>query len=120
MLPFRGFFEKYIETHHALLIPVPLHFLRRWKRGFNQSEKIAHILSEIVDIDVDTKLLYRSKYTKHQSTLSKAERQTILYSAFYSSKHSEKIPKDTILYLVDDVVSSGSTLIECAKTLNQA
>ena len=118
--PFWNFFKEHIESSHALLLPVPLHFLRRWKRGFNQSQKIADILSQLVDIAVDNTILFRRKYTKHQSRLSKSERQTTLYWAFYTSKNISHIPKDTTLYLVDDVVSSGSTLIECAKTLTSA
>ena len=120
ILPFWAFFNEHIESTGAFLLPVPLHFLRRWKRGFNQSLKIADILSRVVDIAVDNKILYRRKYTKHQSQLSKSERQTMLLSAFYVSKNISHIPKDTILYLVDDVVSSGSTLIECAKTLKSS
>ncbi|MCH8518519.1 hypothetical protein LAT59_02050 [Candidatus Gracilibacteria bacterium] len=116
ILPFSPFFNEYLDTHNSLLVPIPLHFLRRWKRGFNQSEKIAGVISRIVDISVCNTLLFRKKYTKHQSHLSKAERQTMLYSAFYTSK-KHKIPKSTTIYLVDDVVSSGSTLLECANTL---
>lgn len=120
IIPFSRFFQENIDNSSSLLIPVPLHFLRRWRRWFNQSQKIADILSQVVNISVDNKILYRSKYTKHQSQLSKSERQTMLHSAFYISKNIAYIPKDTILYLVDDVVSSGSTLVECAKTLKSS
>jgi len=119
IFPYEAFFRKHTQPHNSLLIPVPIHFLRRWKRWFNQSEKISLLLSEIIDIPIETKLLYRKKYTIHQSKLTKSQREIMLYSAFWV-KNINTIVKNTILYLVDDVVSSGSTLLECAKTLRHA
>lgn len=118
IIPFSDFFIHYLKKE-SIFIPVPLHILRQWKRGFNQSEKIALILSEVTNISYNKKLLFRKKYTKHQSHLSKIERQTMLFDAFFV-KIQKNIPKHTTLYLVDDVISSGSTLIECAKVLQAA
>ena len=120
IIPYWDFFRKYIENQNTVFIPVPLHFFRKWKRGFNQSEKIAKILSSITGIETHNTLLYRKKYTIHQSKLSKSERQVMLQNAFYISKSISNISKDTVIYLIDDVISSWSTLIECAKTLRIA
>jgi predicted amidophosphoribosyltransferase len=76
------FFNKYIETENTVLVPVPMHFLRRWKRGYNQSEKIAQNLSKVCGISVDTTLIKRSKYTKQQSHLSQSQRAHNLDNAF--------------------------------------
>ena len=116
ILPFSWFFHEHVQITNSLLVPVPIHCIRRWKRGFNQSEKISDILSSFLHIPIHTHLLFRKKYTWHQSKLTKLERKIILHSAFFTSKKNT-IPQDTIIYLIDDVISSGSTLIECAKTL---
>lgn len=120
IFPFKAFFHTHVKLNDSLLIPVPLHYFRRWKRWFNQSEKIADFLWEALAIPVNSSLLLRKKYTKHQSHLSKAERQTMLHSAFKLTKEQKNIAKNTSLYLIDDVISSGSTLLECAKTLRDA
>lgn len=117
IFPYEAFFREHVELYNSLLAPVPLHFLRKWKRWFNQSEIIASYLWEMLNISLNSWLLLRKKYTQHQSHLLKAERQTILHSAFRSTKAHKNIVKNTTLYLVDDVISSGSTLLECAKIL---
>jgi len=63
-------------------MPIPMHLLRKWKRGYNQSEKIAQLLSSILDIPVNNKTIYKKKYTKNQSHLSLSQRKNNLQSSF--------------------------------------
>jgi len=98
------------------LIPVPLHFVRRFTRGYNQAALLARSLAARLDRRCDEKSLYRRWDTEHQTRLkSKVEREKNIHAAF-AVRRSENIRGRTIL-LVDDVMTSGNTLSECAKPL---
>lgn len=116
--PNTDFFKKYVDTENSIFIPVPMHFLRKWKRGYNQSEKIAGILSQILDTPVNTKFIKRIKNTKQQSHLSQSERAKNL-SGVFSLKNTQFVDKNSTIYLIDDVISTGSTLSEIAKLLRK-
>ena len=111
------FFKEYVKKENALLFPVPIHFLRGWKRGYNQSLKIAHILSSILDMAVNNKVIYKKKYTKNQSHLSRNLRQKNVTHSFWVRKNM--LSKDITIYLVDDVISTGSTLAEITRILHK-
>lgn len=113
----KDIFSTNIETKNAVLIPIPIPFLRRWKRGYNQTEKIANYLSIQENIPTNRKLLTRKIYAKQQSHLSQSERLGNLVGSFILK--NQNIPKESILYLVDDVVSTGATLNEAAKVLQK-
>lgn len=115
--PSQEFFWKYIQLENSYLIPVPMHFLRRWKRWYNQSEKIAQTLSKISGIPVNNKLVKRSKYTPQQSHLSAKERSQNLVWAF--KIHNSNIDKKSTIYLIDDIISTGSTIAEIALLLKK-
>ncbi len=106
------------------IIPVPLHPLRlRW-RGFNQAELLAKNLAKNLlpgfPIKVDNRVLTRIKFTSTQVKLKNAKnRQQNLKKAFQVNlKFLEKIKNKRIL-LVDDVSTTGSTLMECGKELRK-
>lgn len=109
------FFNNFITHDTALLVPVPMHYLRKWKRWYNQSEIIAQKLWNISKVPVNNRFIKRVRSTKQQSHLSQSERIHNLDNAFQLWK--EKIDSNTTIYLVDDVVSTGSTLNEIAKFL---
>ncbi len=96
---------------------VPLHSKRlRW-RGFNQAELLAKRVSANLDLPLED-LLIRKKNTPQQAKLSREERLSNLHEAFEISL--EFTFKGKTVILVDDVSSTGSTLMECAKTLKEA
>jgi competence protein ComFC len=107
-----------LSLEKGILVPVPMHFLRRWKRWYNQAHKIAQVFSQINWFPIDEKLIKRSRYTKHQSHLSQAQRHKNLKNSFHVLKNT--YPRDQIIYLIDDVVSTWSTLQEIASTLQAA
>lgn len=117
IIPHKDFLQQYVSPQNSILIPVPMHFLRKWKRWYNQSEKIAGILSHVLHIPVKDNYIKRRKYTKQQSHLSQSNRAKNLSWVFSLSR--EKIDKNTTIYLVDDVISTGSTLSEIAKLLHK-
>jgi len=112
------FFKKYVHKQNALLIPVPMYFIRRWKRWYNQSEKIAQNLSEVCWIPVNNKFLMRSRHTKQQSHLSQNERAQNL-SWVFKTQNESTVDKNSTIYLIDDVISTGSTVWEIALYLHK-
>lgn len=103
-----GFFKN------AILCPIPLHPARYKKRGFNQSEKIAKILSKRFKITT-LNILERNKNTSQQALLKKAERKENLQNAFKIKNPITDFAKKIIL--IDDVYSTGSTIKAAAKTI---
>ncbi|HET6565822.1 MAG TPA: ComF family protein [Xanthomonadales bacterium] len=98
-----------------LLIPVPLHYLRRCRRGFNQAEILATELQHALGIPLHRNLLRRIAHTPAQSGLERNARQQNLRNAFHCiglrGQH---------VALVDDVLTTGATLQECSSVLKCA
>jgi len=102
-----------------IVLPVPLHFFKKIKRWFNQSEILAFHFSKILNIDYNKKVIIRRKYTRQQSKLSRQERLHNLDNSFkIKNKNIDKIDKKTI-FLIDDVVTSWTTMNEISKVLKQ-
>jgi ComF family protein len=100
-----------------LLVPVPLHWWRERRRGFNQSEMIAKGLANATGLKLSSKALMRDRNTAPQQKLSREERTKNLHDAFWAD-HS--IVKGKTIILIDDVCTTGATLIECAYALRNA
>jgi ComF family protein len=101
-----------------LIIPVPLHAQRLKKRGYNQSECFANGLAKGSGIEVNIRSLIRDKATETQTAKHRFERYTNMENVF-SVKEPAAIYGKNIL-LVDDVITTGSTLIACAEKLLEA
>jgi ComF family protein len=99
------------------LIPVPLHSRRERWRGFNQSRLIAAALTGNSGGNV-AELLERSHYTTAQAKLNESQREHNLCGAFQLRSGVENVPDCGII--VDDVITTGSTIRECALVLRQA
>lgn len=104
---------------YDILIPVPIHKERRKQRGYNQSELIAKIIAdEVRDIKLQVNILKKEKNIVAQSTLNKAKREENIKDV-YKIVNSEKIKNKKVLIL-DDIYTTGSTVNECSKVLNEA
>ena len=103
-----------------LVIPVPLHKGRRRSRGFNQSELLAHAaVSCLPDkLEVLNGALLRQRDTVSQVGLSREERIQNVRDAFCVAQPGRVNGRDILL--VDDVMTTGTTLSECARVLKQA
>lgn len=99
-----------------LIIPVPLYPKRLRKRGYNQSELLAHEISRRIGTAVDASMLRRIRDTETQTELSEKERRENVKGAFAVKV---KCVGKRIL-LIDDVCTTGSTMSECAAMLRKA
>lgn len=96
------------------VVPVPLHPVKFNRRGYNQSERFAEGLAEIMDIPLYNALM-RVKYTETQTNKTRLQRWQNVEEVFKLS-HDAEIGHKKIL-LVDDVMTTGATLAVCANTL---
>ncbi len=98
------------------IVPVPMYKGKQRKRGYNQAEEFALALGRASGINVDSKLLIRSKDTVPMKTLSKQQRYENLKKAFVVNKKRQKYKR---VLVVDDIFTTGSTIDACAKVLRQ-
>jgi ComF family protein len=98
-----------------LIVPVPLHPARQRERGFNQSEILAEGISKATGIPLAEGVLKRKKNTKDQTYLNAQQRAENVRGAFLV-KEPYRIEGKRVI-LVDDVMTTGATLNECATTL---
>jgi ComF family protein len=110
--------ERFAAWKAEVLVPVPLHWWRRWQRGYNQSEGIARGMGERLRLPVRSDWLRRVRWTRKQFNLSPTEREANIKGAFRVTSACAVQGKRVVL--VDDVLTTGSTLSECARVLKQA
>jgi ComF family protein len=104
----------------SLLIPVPLHRWRIWKRGYNQSALIASALSKRSGIPAELDLLERRKSTPPLKGLGRRERALAVRGVFHVAPERRAAIKGRAILLVDDVYTSGATANACAKALKRS
>jgi len=101
-----------------LIVPIPLHHLKKAERGFNQSFYIAKGIASKNFILVYSKAIKRIRFTESQTTMTLKEREVNVEGAFKVRK-TENVKGKNIL-LVDDVMTTGATINECGKVLLEA
>src|SRR5438093_2068264 len=108
--------ERLRQSHFDVIVPVPLHPTRQRERGFNQAGLLAELLSAQTSIPCKP-LLERTRYTTTQTALDRSERMENLHNAFRLRKNANV--RSLRVLLVDDVLTTGSTLNECARVLKR-
>lgn len=98
------------------IIPIPLHPKKEKLRGYNQSLKIAEGLSKKLGVRIEKNALLRNVFTKTQTKKGKNERWNNVKDVFYCSK--DHIYPGVRIILIDDVITTGSTIEACARILN--
>jgi ComF family protein len=109
--------ERLHGRQFNVIVPVPLHPTRQRERGFNQASLLAELLSSQVSIPCKP-VLKRIRYTTTQTALDRAERMENLHNAFRLRKNADV--RGLHVLLIDDVLTTGSTLSECARVLKRA
>jgi ComF family protein len=100
-----------------LVVPVPLHPRRLRERGYNQAAELARFAARSLALPLDLSLLRRTRATKGQTDLSALERTVNVAAAFASTRRLLHAPR---VALVDDVVTTGSTVRAAAAALQAA
>jgi ComF family protein len=113
---------RMFSTKEIVLIPLPLHSSRQRERGFNQIELVLESLpQEFKDgtlARIDTDALHRTKATSPQTKLSRKERINNMIGAFHVDD-LEKI-RNSHVFLIDDVTTTGATLLNAGKPLERS
>ncbi|MET1415745.1 ComF family protein [Roseibium sp. HPY-6] len=104
----------------SLIIPVPLHWLRLLSRRFNQSAALAQVIAKECGAAYEPDLLTRHKRTRQQVGLTAKERQKNVRSAFRIAAGRSGDLDGRHVVLIDDVMTTGSTIAACTKTLLSA
>jgi ComF family protein len=102
-------------SDYDVVIPVPLHWRRLWWRGFNQAALLAGEVANRLKLPLDTTAISRRRYTTPQTARHHDERIKNVRRAFVVA-HPERINKRRVL-IVDDVMTTGATVDECARVL---
>ena len=99
----------------TMIVPVPLHWRKLRKRGYNQSQAFGAGISDALQLPLHTNLLYRSKSATSLTSMTREERLNTI-SSMFSLKACRSLAGHHVL-LVDDVLTTGATLEACASRL---
>lgn len=108
--------SDYTLAHADAVVPVPLYWWKKLRRGYDQSSLLAHTISQETGI-AEKRILRRIKNTRTQTRLSDDARARNVSKAFRSKDNGVK---DKKIILVDDVLTTGATMNECARMLKEA
>lgn len=109
--------KKRSDVDYKYIIPIPIHHARKRERGYNQSLMIAIGISRETGYRVNDNIVKRSRYTQTQTKLDSQDRIRNVSMVFQiNSKATDEI-KNAELLIVDDVMTTGSTLNFCANAL---
>jgi ComF family protein len=110
--------EKLRSLGADFVMPVPLHWRRRWWRGYNQSEVLAQAIATRLGLPCRPRWLRRIRHTPLQTEQSPTARQTNVKGVFLG--HPVPEMQNRTILLVDDVLTTGSTASEAARALRAA
>ena len=108
-----------------LVMPVPLHFSRKWHRGYNQAQIVAKEVAEMLSARLVTSVLVRSSRTKSQTRLRVSDKYDNVKNAFRVNKmrlmeYVSSCDRGIHILLIDDVFTTGATLEACYYALSKS
>lgn len=103
-----------------LILPIPLHRWRLWRRRFNQAMALAMTIAEYSQVACDPLVLARVRRTSPQNRLTRTQRRENLKGAFAVSDEARAKVQGKNIVLIDDVLTSGATANAAARTLLRA
>lgn len=104
----------------VLIVPVPLHRWRLWRRGYNQAAELAKAVARAAGKPLLVDALVRSRATKSSQGLNPSERRRNLRGAFRVADAAQPHVAGRCIILVDDVLTTGATADACARVLRRA
>ncbi len=105
------------ERVYDVIVPMPMHWRRRWSRGFNQSALLAEMLAKRLSIRLSP-AVRRKKSTPPQAGMTATQRRAMISGAFEVTRPADVSGKRVLL--VDDVFTTGATAAACARALKRA
>ena len=112
-------FENGDDEQKPVLVPVPLHRVRQWRRRYNQANELARFLGRLGNMEVLPFLVRRSRATRAQIGLSARQRARNVAGAFEVTPDSSEMIAGRRIIIVDDVVTTGSTVSALSKALHK-
>ena len=103
-----------------VLVPVPLHWRRAWRRRYNQSGALARVIERQTGVKVAPEALRRIRPTEQQIGLSRTQRASNVQGAFKVETDRQFLIAGRRVVLIDDVLTSGATVDACARALLRA
>ena len=120
---YEGIIQNEVFMNHlkknSLFLPIPLHSEKTRKRGYNHAKLLAQEIGDKMGIKVIDEIVRTGK-TKSQYLLKKEEREENMRDAFAVKNDAENILKNSIIFLIDDLVTTGATMKEAAKVLKKS
>jgi len=117
---FARWMKRLVPTESDLIIPVPLHWTRLFRRSYNQASLLSNVLGKETNIKTIPDALIRTRKTVSQGGLTKSERMKNIKGAFKANSKYLSDLKGRNILLIDDVFTTGATLVECTKVLKKA
>lgn len=118
LAPFLAFLLASMRLMDPVLVPVPLHAAKKRERGYNQSELLSDEVSRLTGIETDSSVLKRMRNTRSQAGLDADRRLVNVKGAFRAAPFGGLAGRHVIL--IDDVVTTGATMRECACALSDS
>lgn len=103
-----------------LIVTTPMHWLKRWQRGFNQAEILGQYVAQELNIPLASHIIQRSHKTSAQKELSRIERQKNLRKVFSITEKNSALINNKKIALIDDVVTTTATARELSQLLTNA
>ena len=104
-----------VAMRYDAILPVPMHWWRLARRGFNQSTEIAGVIATQLQLPILARSLIRKRYTKRQVGMDQEQRKANVQGKF--ALRSKAAIQGQRLLLIDDVLTTGSTALACADLL---
>ena len=107
-----------LPHENVVLLPVPIYWKRKLFRGYNQSELLAKGMSQIWNVEVDTRSIQRTAHKASLTGSDRRKRAEVIDGVFERGKEYGDL--ETLVLIVDDVLTTGSTLRACRQLLEDS
>ena len=106
------------EISNSFIVPIPIGRARWRSRGYNQSSLLAHPIAQNLNLKICENILIKTRHTKKQGTTkSRTERLQNITDSFAVPKNKKSFVQFRDFIIIDDITTTGSTLLEARKTL---
>jgi len=112
---------KKINFENSLLIPLPSHRKKTLERGFNPTEILCNLIAQKVNAQINTNFVFKKQENISQASLDYCEREKNVENIFgVNTNLIPKIDKYSKIIIMDDIITTGATISEIAKEINEA